>query len=104
MDVLWIPAADKFVELRIDSPKGFHKDVTAIAEGQIIQKVNELVNEDVFKKPVNLFPSIRSIYSDPSEGIIVELAFGTSTASLKHEKMRRRHLDLRTAVYHQAGR
>ena len=41
MDVLWIPAMDNFVELRIDSPKGFHKDVAAIAEGQIIECVNE---------------------------------------------------------------
>jgi hypothetical protein len=103
MDVLWIPAADKFVELRIDSPKGSHKDVAAMAEGQIIQKINELAAEDTFKKPINLFPLIQSIYSEPDEGIIVELAFGTSTASLKHEKMRRRHLDLRTEVYHQAG-
>ena len=104
MDVLWIPAKEKFVELRIDSPRGFHKDAVVIAVEQTIQSVNKIVGEGNFDKPVNLFPLIHSIYSTPTEGTVVELAFGTSTASLKHEKMRRRRLDLRAEVYHKAGK
>jgi hypothetical protein len=104
MDVLWIPARGKFIELRIDSPKGFHKDAVAVAIEQVIQRVNRIAEEADFTKPVNLFPLIQSIYSTPDEGTVVELAFGTSTASLKHERMRRRQLDLRTEVYHKGGK
>ncbi len=52
---------------------------------------------------VDLFPAIRNIYDDPSEGRIVEMHFDCSTGAGRVEKMRRSPTDLRQEAYHIAG-
>jgi hypothetical protein len=47
---------------------------------------------------------INQIYKSATEGQVVELAFGTTTASLKHERMRRRAMCLRKEAYHIGGK
>lgn len=52
---------------------------------------------------VDLFPAIRNIYDDPTEGRVVEMHFDCSTGAGRTEKMRRSPTDLRQEAYHTAG-
>lgn len=103
VDVLWIPAKGNLVDLRIDYPQGMYIEQASAAQQQLLKR---LVSEFGLESPsvVNLFQLIGAIYNSPREGNVVELAFGTTTASLKHEKMRRSHLCLRDEAYHKAGK
>jgi len=102
-DVVWIPNEGNLVDVRVDFPDGMHVDQSVAALNDTIEKFNFLVGADVLASKVNLFPLIKKIYLSPKEGNVVELGFGTSTASLKLEKMRRRGLCLRQETYHKGG-
>jgi hypothetical protein len=64
----------------------------------------KMIGMDPFKKPLNLFPAIRAMYDDASEGRVVELAFGTATRSIKQERMRISGDCLRDELYHRGGK
>jgi hypothetical protein len=104
MDVVWIPNDRPYVDVRVDAPRGARQDTSDIAHSYLCSAIRNVAGRDVLGEPLNLFPLIDRIYQDPNEGRVVELAFGTTTASLKHEKMRRRHLNLRAEAYHVAGK
>jgi hypothetical protein len=103
MDVVWIPADGTLVELRADYPKNI--PLSAIEQGQLSIKLElgRMLGVDYLHSSVNIFPVIGKMYHNPDEGIVVEFAFGTATASTKHEKMRRGSLSLRDEDYHKGG-
>jgi hypothetical protein len=76
-----------------------HRDVGEAAQNRIRMELATLVKADNLSSPVNLFPLINEMYKAQGEGTVVELAFGTTTASLKREKMRRRAACLREEAY-----
>lgn len=103
MDVVWVPNEGTTVDVRIDFPKGMLLEQGAFAHEQVREQLSLLVGQDHLASPINLFPIVGKLYRNPLEGTVVELAFGTSTASLKHEKMRRSSICLRTETYHVGG-
>lgn len=105
MDVVWIPANGNYFDIRIDFPHGMHRDVGEAAQAYIKAQFLTLISDDGnLNAPVNLHPLINKIYRAAKEGIVVELAFGTTTASTKHEKMRRKAKCLREETYHKGGK
>ncbi|WP_246272809.1 hypothetical protein [Oricola thermophila] len=103
-DVVWLPHNGALIDVRVDFPFGTHHDVAVAAFAQTVDTFHKLIGENVLVDELNLFPLIDRIYNDRNEGIVVELGFGTTTASLKHEKMRRKQLDLRDEQYHKGGK
>ncbi len=104
IDVASIPTEGPHINVRIDYPNGMHRDVGVAAQSRIKAEVATLVKTDNLTSLVNLFPLINEMYKAQHEGTVVELAFGTTTASLKHEKMRRRAACLRDEAYHKGGK
>lgn len=103
-DVVSLPHNGPLVDVRVDYPAGTQHDVALAAHARAIDALHKIIGEPLLTEPVNLFPLIDRIYNDPGEGVVVELGFGTTTASLKNEKMRRRQLDLREEQYHKGGK
>jgi len=59
---------------------------------------------DFFKlKTLNIFSTIKPLYKDVSEGVLVELSFLTKTAVNIQIKRRKSKVDIREEVYHKAG-
>ncbi|MFS2008372.1 hypothetical protein ACCD06_00635 [Azospirillum sp. CT11-132] len=104
MDVVKVSPDGTQIDVRVDSPVGMPSSVGDFAHLRIRQELALLTSGDLLPQPANLFPLIERIYKAEGEGIVVELAFGTTTASLKHEKMRRRKTCLRQEAYHQGGK
>ena len=104
MDVVWIPHRGNYVEIRVDYPKGMHADTLEAAHNSTKLLFANTLDENALPDPVNLFPLIQRIYDAANEGHVVELGFGTTTGSLKHEKMRRGSLCLRRETYHRGGK
>jgi hypothetical protein len=104
MDIVWIPRDGSLVDLRVDFPRGMRQEAGDVAHRMLIESVMRIVGSDLLGDPANLFNLIDRIYQDSTEGRVIELAFGTTTASLKHEKMRRKHLNLRSEAYHVSGK
>lgn len=105
-EVVRVDVAGNLLELRVEDHTGVD---SAAALQQLQEKVNEVLSVNfpqqlLLNASVNLFPAIRSIYDDPSEGTIVELGFTTETGSAKHEKMRSSRLDLRHELFHVGGK
>lgn len=107
-DVVVLDTRSDYIEIRVDSSKHMSSDELEIAFNAIIDKLHSIMmhissNYSLnLDKPVNLFQLVDSFYSS-NEGRICELAFETDTASIKHEKMRRKAHDLRQEKYHKAG-
>ncbi len=103
-DVISISRKSPRAVVLIDHPLGASKDSGVAAHTQIVHCFSKIVGQNILSQPINLFPLINAMYRARSEGVVVELAFGTSTASLKHEKMRRKSLCLREEAYHKGGK
>ncbi|WP_353213020.1 hypothetical protein [Rhodovarius sp.] len=103
-EVVFVPFDGDLVEVRVDCPDGTPRSASFAVQSQVKSSFNNLLGSQVLQDPVNLFGLIDAMYSAESEGTVVELAFSTTTASTKFEKMRRRHLCLRQEVYHRAGK
>lgn len=88
----------------VDYPDGAPKEVGLGVHLAVPRQLTEVLGYDYFTRPVNLFPLINAMYRSRGEGNVVELAFGTTTASLKHEKMRRQNTCLREETYHKGGK
>lgn len=103
-DVVWVPKAAGRADVRIDYPAGMTREVAETAHIIIRDTFEKLVGHPVLGDSINLFHLIDRMYFDPNEGSVVEIGFGTTTASVKHEKMRRKGLNLRTESYHIGGK
>lgn len=104
IDVVWVPNDGGVIDLRVDYPKGTHADIGRASQNLIIESFSKLVKTDPFGTPLNLFPLITKMYDAAGEGRVVELAFGTTTRSIKHERMRVSVDCLRTELYHMGGK
>lgn len=104
MDVIWVPSEGNLIDLRVDSPIGMHQATGEVALDQLKDAMVRATGFVISVPAKNLFPLIDRIYNADAEGLVVELAFGTSTASLKHERMRRRKTCLRQEAYHVGGK
>lgn len=94
------------LELRVEDHTGAD---TGLAMQALHEKTNSILsltlgNQLHLALCRNLFPAIRAIYDNPTEGIVVELGFTTATGSAKHEKMRANRTDLRTELFHVGGK
>ncbi|MFN3619780.1 hypothetical protein [Sphingorhabdus sp.] len=103
-DVVWIPDQGNVIDLRIDYPKGTHADIGRASQNTAMAAFNKLVGGNPFVAPINLFPLLMKMYEEAGEGRVVELAFGTTTRSIKHERMRVSVDCLRTELYHMGGK
>ncbi|GGE32391.1 hypothetical protein GCM10007276_07070 [Agaricicola taiwanensis] len=103
-DVIWIPGKSKLADARVDQPLGMLGEAAENAHIDLAEAFNKLVGQNIFSNPINLFPLIEKMYGDEKEGVVVELGFGTSTASVKQEKMRRQGACLRKESYHVGGK
>lgn len=104
MDVVWVPDSGDVIDVRVDFPKHTEIERARHAQHRLMSWFGEVVGGDPFHDPINLFPIIRDMYEAETEGRVVELAFGTTTRSLKHEKMRRNQDCLRSETYHVGGK
>lgn len=102
-NVLWMPHEGRYIEIRTDLPDGMPMDVAQNVQSTLRKTVNRLGKTDL-DHPVDLYPVLASIYDDDKEGQVVELGFSTTSASVKHERMRKAGLDLRSEPYHLAGK
>lgn len=106
LHVIWLPHERDYLEIRVDYPNGM-REVEAHGFHSILKtKVN---GWGVVKlgTPINLFPAVRALYDDETEGAVTEITFATPTSAIKNEKMLRRNkqqLDQRKEVYHLAGK
>jgi hypothetical protein len=106
-EIVRLDVESGLLEMRVEEHIGVD---LSVALRQLQDKVNDLISPD--KKnagfqlimPLNLFPAIKSIYSDAKEGVVVELGFTTETGSAKHEKMRNSRSDLRKELFHVGGK
>ncbi|BCH12111.1 hypothetical protein MesoLj131c_63690 [Mesorhizobium sp. 131-3-5] len=104
VDVVWVPNAAGRADVRVDFPAGMAHEAVEAAHLILRNAFNTLVGAAILGDPVNVFRLIDRMYFDPNEGSVVEIGFGTTTASVKHEKMRRKGLNLRTESYHVGGK
>jgi hypothetical protein len=102
-DVVWVPHEGTRADVRIDFPVGMTLDASTAAHAGVNGEIAAVLGQRSFDGAVNLFPLIDRIYRTSDEGMVVELEFATTTASIKREKMRRQHLSLRTELYHRGG-
>lgn len=104
MDVVWVPDEGNLIDVRVDFPKHTEIERARHAQHRLMSWFKDIIESDPFGDPVNLFPIIKDMYETEEEGRVVELAFGTTTRSLKHEKMRRSQDCLRSETYHVGGK
>jgi len=104
MDVVWVPNEGTVIDVRVDFPKHTEIERARHAQHRLTTGFSDLIDEEPFLDPINLFPIIKNMYEADDEGRVVELAFGTTTRSLKHEKMRRSQDCLRSETYHMGGK
>lgn len=95
-DVAWVPNEGEWIDIRVDYPDGAKQDNLPYIFSRITTDLG-------IAGTTNLFPLLQMIYGNKKEGKIVEIAFGTNTASLKNEKMRKGNMCLRDEVFHKAG-
>ncbi|MBY5826573.1 hypothetical protein [Rhizobium leguminosarum] len=103
-DVVWLPKKGNTVEVRTDHLVGETKETINNAQQKIYADLHAKSGSHQLVSPVDLFSVIKPIYDNANEGIVIELAFATSTGSTKHEKMRNHSDCLRREVYHVNGK
>ncbi|MFH5923824.1 hypothetical protein [Roseomonas xinghualingensis] len=103
-EVVYLPYEGNLVDVRVDYPDGMLRSAAQVTHAQVRQAFNSLAEREALSAPLNLFPLISGMYEADDEGTVVELAFGTTTASTKYERMRRNNLCLRQEIYHRAGK
>lgn len=103
-DVIWLPGNGDYFDLRIDCPRNTHADIARGSQMVALDVFRKLVGIDPFKKPLNLFHAMKAMYDKSAEGRVVELAFGTTTRSVKQERMRMSGDCLRDELYHKGGK
>ncbi|MBK67620.1 MAG: hypothetical protein CMP22_05780 [Rickettsiales bacterium] len=103
-DVIWLPNEGNLISLRTDFQKEYSQ-LHATEAQKTLRKTLEIGLKRKMGEPANLFPLIQKIYKNKEEGTVVELAFTTTTASNKHERMRRRGKQecLRREAFHDGG-
>lgn len=104
IDVVWLPDSDSVIDLRVDFPRGTPAEIGPASQKFAMAAFSKLVGVNPFETPLNLFPALNKMYGTDGEGRVVELAFGTTTRSIKHERMRVSADCLRTELYHVGGK
>ena len=104
--VIW--KKKKFIEIRVDIANGISSQERGTAFVETVEQFNCLVKERIgvdtlLKECINFFPLIDNLYKSNSEGKVCEITFTTDEGSIKSAKMRRRDVDIRNEMYHQAG-
>jgi hypothetical protein len=103
-EIVHLNSRSELIEIRVEDHSG---NDASYALGRVQEKFNELLagkfgmNHQLIKC-VNLFPAIKNVYDDATEGMVVELGFTTDTGSAKNEKMRQ--ADLRKELFHMGGK
>lgn len=102
--VVWVPNHGDIVEIRSDHLKGSNIESTRAEIDAVIYSLKQDTSINVSGFSINVFRTIDQFYCNVSEGKVVELAFGTTTRSLKHEKMRGHNDCLRSELFHVGGK
>lgn len=102
--VVWVPNHGDIVEIRSDHLKGSNIESTRAEIDAVIYSLKQDTSINVSGFSINVFRTIDQFYCNVSEGKVVELAFGTTTRSLKHEKMRGHNDCLRRELFHVGGK
>lgn len=103
-DVVFVPFKGTMVEVRVDSLGGDNQDTLRTAHQHLYADIHSKSGSSQLISPVDLFAAIKPMYDDKNEGSVIELAFATTTGSIKHEKMRDKDACLRKEVYHVNGK
>ena len=103
-DGVWIPGTGDHFDLRVDCQRNTQADIARASQNLVMDAFRKLLGSDPFKKPLNLFPAMKKMYDKANEGRVVELAFGTTTKSIKQERMRLSGDCLRDELYHVGGK
>lgn len=103
-DVAWLPHGGGAIEIRVDYPSGMNKDIATAVYQHVEKKLASVLGAPSLGNPINLFPAIKAVYENAREGNVVELAFSTTTGSVKQERMRRQRTCLRKEDYHVGGK
>ena len=103
LDVLWVPSAGNYVELRVDFPLGMYHRHGIIAVNQARSRFDALLGSRLGLKHVNLFRVMQALYDARGDGAMVELGFMVAGSSQKLEKTRRGEQCCRDEAYHQGG-
>ncbi|MBY6056761.1 hypothetical protein [Leisingera daeponensis] len=104
--VAWIPSDKSILDVRVDFPDGMHEDAAHRIHSAIRKDLEGKLNIKLPPTPIDFMPAIESIYSDKTEGNVVEFGFTTVTNSVKNEKMRQArggYHCLRQELFHKAG-
>ncbi|GAM99145.1 hypothetical protein U91I_02786 [alpha proteobacterium U9-1i] len=102
LDVISVHTTKPVVEVRCDFPEGMTGEALAVSIAHAHNFISETIGEE--RDALNLFEAMGKMFRAKDEGTVVEAAFTTQTASIKHERMRRRRYSLREEPYHMAGR
>lgn len=103
-DVVWIPNNGEMIDVLIDFPDGMYLEQATAYQTAVAAAFDAIIGLNLLGHPANLFPVIERLYDSADDGIVVELGFNTTTASVKNEKMRRRTACLRRESYHKGGK
>lgn len=101
-DAIILPDTGGYAWLVADCPLYTPEDFSDFAHLTVPRAFNTLAGEEVLDGALNLFPLIRKLYNQSSEGVLASLSHVTPTHSVKHEKMKN-EMCLRTELFHEAG-
>lgn len=103
-EVVHVDTTTGLIELRVEEHQGVRASESLL---QLQAGLNTILSSAALTPlngPVNLFPAIKGLYDDATQGVVVELGFTTLTGSAKHEKMRAHRKDLRAELFHVGGK
>ncbi|QND62702.1 hypothetical protein HB777_01425 [Mesorhizobium loti] len=100
---IWMPSGSQIVEVRVDHFVNHSQQSLVDFHQQMYVKLHAMSGSKAAIAPRELFPAIKNLYDAENEGIVMELAFVTTTGSVKHERMRS-HDSLRKERYHVGGK
>ena len=103
-EVVHVDTKTGLIELRVEEHQGVRASESLLQLQAALNAMLIAAALTPLNGPVNLFPAIKGLYDDTTEGIVVELGFTTLTGSAKHEKMRAHMKDLRVELFHVGGK
>ncbi|RWN54141.1 hypothetical protein [Mesorhizobium sp.] len=100
---IWLPAKGTVVEIRADHFVGHSLESALDFHQKLYEQLHAKSGSKAIVAPKDVFPAVKNLYGAVDEGIVMELAFATTTGSVKHERMRSKE-SLRKEVYHVGGK
>lgn len=101
--VLWMPATGSVVEVRVDYPVHDSTQELNHFHQKMYAQLHASSGSHAVISPVYLHSAIKSLYDATGDGVVTDLAFATTTGSVKNERMRS-SLCLREETFHVGGR